>query len=89
MMFGEETVNARQVVVFYRTSWGTQPFTRGGSANFAPGKGAIFLSQISILSTQNICITFIQCWIRVEDVGPTLFSLYTNGLRLLGLEVIS
>ena len=23
-------------------------------------------------STQNICITFIQCWYNVKDVGPTL-----------------
>ena len=22
--------------------------------------------------TQDICITFVQCWINVEDVGPTL-----------------
>ena len=23
--------------------------------------------------TQNICITFVQCWTNVEDVGPTLY----------------
>ena len=28
--------------------------------------------------TQNICITFIQCWTNVEDVGPTLYKGYTN-----------
>ena len=43
--------------------------------------------QTAILSTQltqNICITFIQCWTNVEDVGPTLYKCYTNVLCLLG-----
>ena len=35
--------------------------------------------------TQNICITFMQCWTNVEDVGPTLYKCYTNVLCLLGL----
>ena len=34
--------------------------------------------------TQNICITFAQCWTNVEDVGPTLYKYYTNVLCLLG-----
>ena len=34
--------------------------------------------------TQNICITFIQCWPNIEDVGPALFKCYTNMLCLLG-----
>ena len=34
--------------------------------------------------TQNICITFVQCWTNVEDVGPTLYKCYTNVLSLLG-----
>ena len=34
--------------------------------------------------TQNICITFVQCWSNVEDVGPTLYKCYTNVLCLLG-----
>ena len=33
--------------------------------------------------TQNICITFVQCWTNVED-GPTLYKCYTNVLCLLG-----
>ena len=33
--------------------------------------------------TQNICITFIQRWTNVEDVGPTLYKCYTNVLCLL------
>ena len=24
--------------------------------------------------TQNICITFVQCWTNVEDVGLTLYK---------------
>ena len=28
--------------------------------------------------TQNICMTFVQCWYNVEDVGPTLYTCYTN-----------
>ena len=35
--------------------------------------------------TQNNCITFIQCWSNVEDVGPTLYKCYTNVLCLLGM----
>ena len=27
--------------------------------------------------TQNICITFVQCWTNVEDVGTTLHKCYT------------
>ena len=38
-------------------------------------------------STQSICITFIQCWTNVEDVGPTLYKCYTNVLCLLGSSV--
>ena len=34
--------------------------------------------------TQNICITFVQCWTSVEDAGPTLHKCYSNALRLLG-----
>ena len=36
--------------------------------------------------TSNICITFIQCWSNVEDVGPTLYKCYTNVLCLLGVK---
>ena len=25
---------------------------------------------------QNICITFVQCWSNVEDVGPTLYTYF-------------
>ena len=35
--------------------------------------------------TQNICITFVQCWTSVEDVGPTLYKCYTNVLCKLGI----
>ena len=34
--------------------------------------------------TQNICITFVQCWTNVEDVEPTLYKCYTHILCLLG-----
>ena len=33
--------------------------------------------------TQNICITCIQCWANVGDVGPTLYKCYPNVLCLL------
>ena len=36
--------------------------------------------------TQNICITFVQCWTNVEDVGPTLYKCYANVLCLLGIQ---
>ena len=35
-------------------------------------------------SKHNFCITFIQCWADVEDVGPALNHCYTNVLCLLG-----
>ena len=38
--------------------------------------------------TQNICITFMQCWANVEDVEPTLYKCYANVLCLLGLSII-
>ena len=43
-----------------------------------------YLESESAQQTQNICITFIQCWTNVEDVGPTLYKCYTNVLSLLG-----
>ena len=48
----------------------------------------IYSTLIYIITqqTQNICITFIQCWTNVEDVGPTLYKCYTNVLCLLGTE---
>ena len=33
---------------------------------------------------QNICITFVQRWPNVFDVGPTLYKCYANVLCLLG-----
>ena len=45
------------------------------------------LGQSDPSKTQNICITFIQCWTNVEDVGPTLYKCYTNVLCLLGRPV--
>ena len=32
---------------------------------------------------QTICITIVQCWTNVEDVGPLLYECYPNVLRLL------
>ena len=40
-----------------------------------PARSPVYTQQ-----TQNICITFIQCWTNVEDVGPTLYKCYTNVL---------
>ena len=36
-------------------------------------------------STYNICITIIQCWRNVKDVGQTLYKCYTNVVCLVGL----
>ena len=33
---------------------------------------------------QTICISFIQCWTNVKDVGPTLYKWYRNVMCLLG-----
>ena len=44
---------------------------------------AVIASQYTIPETQNICMTFAQCWFNVEEVGPTLYKCYTNVLCLL------
>ena len=36
--------------------------------------GACVASQ----QTQSICITFVQCWSNVEDVGATLYTYNEN-----------
>ena len=36
------------------------------------------------LSQQNMCITFLQCWTNVENVGPSLYKCYRYVLCLLG-----
>ena len=43
-----------------------------------------YVRDKSVNTKQNICITFIQCWTNVEDVGPTLYKCYTNVFCLLG-----
>ena len=35
-------------------------------------------SEENSQQTQNICITFVQCWANVEDVGPALYKCYTK-----------
>ena len=54
-----------------------------------PVEGKEYIEEVrggGLLSqwTQNICITFVQCWANVEDVGPPLYKCYTNVLCLLG-----
>ena len=51
----------------------------------------VSISNISALSqqAQNSCITFIQCWTNVKNVGPTLYKWYTNVLCLLCSGLIS
>ena len=29
-------------------------------------------------NAKHFCITFVQCWNNIEDVGPTLYKCYTN-----------
>ena len=51
-----------------------------------------FLTLVALLSftagmlpvNTKHCMTFVQCWTNVEDVGPTLYKCYTNVLCLLG-----
>ena len=44
-----------------------------------------YKAKLTSQQAQNICITFVQCWSSVKDVGPTLYKCYTNVLCLLGL----
>ena len=45
--------------------------------------GAYCSSAMQTQQTQNICITFVQCWTNVEDVGQALYKCYTTVLWLL------
>ena len=36
----------------------------------------LYFSQVK--HVLGVCITFIQCWTNVEDVGPTLYTCYTS-----------
>ena len=49
--------------------------------------GSCLTKQCVTQTTQNICITFIQCWTSVADVGPALYKCYTNVLCLLGTDI--
>ena len=46
---------------------------------------AVIVLVLRAQQTRNICITFVQCWVNVEDVGPTLFKCNTNILFFSGL----
>ena len=46
--------------------------------------GALRVNTWVPASTKNFCITFVQCWSNVEDVGPTLYKCYTKVLCFLG-----
>ena len=39
------------------------------------------------LLTQNICITFIQSWPNVFEVGQTVYEFYTNVFLFTGVLV--
>ena len=44
-----------------------------------------FQLQVVSQQTQNICLTFVECWTNVADAGPTLYKCYTN-VSCLGLH---
>ena len=52
-------------------------------------QSSLHTEQIPAHRIQNICMTFVQCWTNVEDVGPTLYKCYTNVLGLLGVCIYS
>ena len=45
-----------------------------------------YLSTNTSQQTQNICITFVQCWTTVENTGLTLYKCFTNAFCLLGCD---
>ena len=53
------------------------------SVHFEENHKATPAISTSSQSARNICITFVQCWTNVEDVGPALHKCYTNVLCLL------
>ena len=54
---------------------------KGSGANHYPRAPALWSKDIT-QQIQNICITFMQYWTNVEDVGPTLYKCYTNVWRV-------
>ena len=42
------------------------------------GSSSVLLNCQFSQQTQNICITFVERWPNVFDVGPTLYKCYTN-----------
>ena len=55
----------------------------GHKVNIADAYEVSKHSQQDPQQTQNIFITFVQCWTNVEDVGATLYKCYKNVLYLL------
>ena len=44
-------------------------------------------APVSTQQTQNMCITFVQCWPYVSDVGPALYKSYAPVLCLIGIFI--
>ena len=88
MQLSDYTVVTLFIIIHYL--FYTKRYNEGSSAYFKARTCMILknnLMQFVTISfsqqTQNICITFIQCWTNVEDVGPALYKCYTNVLCFL------
>ena len=53
------------------------PLALHGRILLYPALKVVYASMLS-KKAQNICITCVQCWTNVEDVGSTLYKCYTN-----------
>ena len=60
-------------------------FFKNVPSHYIPARntGVLLANTRSTQQKQNMCITFVQGWTNVEDVGPTLYKCYSIFLCLL------
>ena len=73
------TYHNQVYIIITRMMWRTKACLTPATTNVFPMPTKCWPSK-----RKTICITFVQCWTNVKDVGPTLYKCYTNVLCLLG-----
>ena len=75
--------------VIYKDTLGIQQLTRYDQVK---DMYSFFFYQNSrgvCKQTQNICMTFVQCWINVENISPTLYKCCTNAGIIIIICLVS
>ena len=52
--------------------------------HFNSSRPPVIMALVVSQQAQSICMTFVQCWPNIENVGPTLYTCPTNVVCLLG-----